>query len=230
MHTTFFELIPGIGPDHAHIIGFALVLGLMLFAGVRIRARYAALGDQAVIPDRTWTLRNVVESLYEALYNVFEGVLGHHDAARYAPMLLTIFTVIFLLNVLGEVPGFPAPTKALGLNTGMALFVFFWYQIEGFKANGIGYLKHFLGPVWWLAPLMLVIELVSHFVRPVTLAIRLTGNMNGDHLALEIFHSLVAVGLPVVFLALGLFVCLVQAFVFTLLSALYLKLAVEHDH
>jgi F-type H+-transporting ATPase subunit a len=100
----------------------------------------------------------------------------------------------------------------------------------GLKENGVGYLKHFLGPLIWLAPLLLPIELISHMVRPASLGLRLAGNMTGDHTVLGIFLNLVPIGVPMVFYVLGLFVCFLQAFVFSLLSMVYISMATAHDH
>ncbi len=100
----------------------------------------------------------------------------------------------------------------------------------GIKENGLGYLKHFLGPLWWLAPLMLVIELISHIVRPISLGLRLANVLKGDHTVVGIFTDLVPVILPIPFYLMGMFVCFVQAFVFTLLSMVYISLATAHDH
>jgi F-type H+-transporting ATPase subunit a len=112
----------------------------------------------------------------------------------------------------------------------VGIFSFLLYNLEGLRTNGLGYLKHFLGPVLWLAPLMVIIEVISNLVRPMSLGIRLFGNMTGDHTVLSIFLNLVPIGVPIIFYALGLFVCLVQAFIFSLLSMVYLSMATAHDH
>ena len=100
----------------------------------------------------------------------------------------------------------------------------------GFRENGVAYLKHFVGPIWWLGILMVPLELINNFVRPFSLALRLFGNMVGDHLVLEIFTDLTKLVIPVIFYALGAFVSLIQAFVFTLLSVIYVSLAIAHEH
>ena len=98
------------------------------------------------------------------------------------------------------------------------------------RTHGAGYIKHFMGPVWWLAWLMLPIELVSHLVRPASLSLRLAGNITGDHLVLGIFTAKTYLLIPAIFVGLGFFVALVQAFVFTLLSTIYVGMAGSHDH
>jgi F-type H+-transporting ATPase subunit a len=116
-------------------------------------------------------------------------------------------------------------TLALGVLSFVA------YNYYGFRENGVQYLKHFVGPIWWLGVLMVPLELIDNLVRPFSLGLRLFGNMTGDHVVLEIFTDLTKVVIPVVFYVLGAFVSLVQAFVFTLLSLVYVSLAVAHgDH
>jgi F-type H+-transporting ATPase subunit a len=108
--------------------------------------------------------------------------------------------------------------------------VFLVYNYFGFKEHGISYLKQFAGPVLWLAPLMFVIELLSHLFRPMSLSIRLFGNMFGDHMVLSIFSGLVPLIVPIIFMILGIVVSLIQAFVFSALSSVYIALAVSHEH
>jgi F-type H+-transporting ATPase subunit a len=118
------------------------------------------------------------------------------------------------------------------MNTTLALgiFVFLYYNYVGLRANGIGYLKHFLGPMLWLAPLMLIIELASHIFRPLSLALRLRGNIMGDHVVLSVFSGLVPYLLPVIFYGIGVFVAFIQAFVFVLMTMVYISLSTAHDH
>jgi F-type H+-transporting ATPase subunit a len=128
------------------------------------------------------------------------------------------------------IPGFVPPTDNINTNLAMSLTVFVYYHIMGVKAHGLkGYLKHFMGPILWLAPLIFVTEIIGHCVRPLSLSLRLFGNITGDHLVLGIFSNLVPVLVPVAFLALGLFVSFIQAFVFSLLSMIYINLATAHE-
>jgi F-type H+-transporting ATPase subunit a len=134
---------------------------------------------------------------------------------------------------MGLLPGFSPPTTNFNVTLALGLLSFTAYNVFGFKEQGLGYLKHFVGPMLWLAPLMIPLELISNFVRPFSLALRLLGNMTGDHTVLEIFTDLTKVIIPVIFYGLGTFVSFVQAFVFTLLSMVYVSLAVTHhggDH
>jgi F-type H+-transporting ATPase subunit a len=118
------------------------------------------------------------------------------------------------------------------MNTTLALglFVFLYYNYAGFKAHGFGYLKQFFGPVIWLAPLMFIIEVASHVFRPLSLALRLRGNIMGDHIVLGVFSGLVPYLLPVIFYGLGVFVAFMQAFVFCLMTMVYISLSTSHDH
>ena len=144
----------------------------------------------------------------------------------------------FLLsNFIGLVPGFLPPSDNINTNASVAISVFLFYQISGFREVGFGYLKHFWAPpglnIFMAIPIGIMlggIELISHMFRPVTLSLRLYGNMNGDHQAFSTFLELVPVGVPMAFLLLGVLIGLVQAYVFTLLSSIYLALATSHEH
>jgi F-type H+-transporting ATPase subunit a len=158
-----------------------------------------------------------------------EGVLGHHYH-QYVPLLAAFFAYILISNLLGLVPGIVPPTSHFQITFALGLVSFAAYHAYGLKAQGASYLKHFLGPLMLLAPLMLPIELVSHMFRPVSLGIRLYANMYADHEVIGIFTALTKVVVPVIFYVLGAFVCVVQAFVFTMLTAIYISLGVSHDH
>ena len=171
------------------------------------------------------------EILAESLYNLTESVIGHHDTPTYFPVIGTLFVFIFFSNLLGLIPGIIPPTENLNTTLGLGVFVFVYYNMAGVRANGLmAYFKHFLGPVMWLAPLMLVIELASHIFRPLSLALRLRGNIMGDHVVLHVFSGLVPYLLPVVFYGLGVFVAFIQAFVFCLMTMVYISLSTAHDH
>ena len=156
-------------------------------------------------------------------------VLGDHSE-EWVPLFAAIFFYIMLSNVAGLIPGLTSSTQNINTTLAVGLFSFIMYNFFGVKEHGLAYFKHFLGPVIWLAWLMLPIELISHIVRPMSLGLRLSGNLSGDHAVLSIFLDLVPYGVPVIFYGLGLFVCLVQALVFTLLSMIYLMMATAHDH
>jgi F-type H+-transporting ATPase subunit a len=143
-----------------------------------------------------------------------------------------MFVYIFLSNFLGLIPGMPASTGEMNTTLALGLAVFFYYNFVGFKEHGIAYLKHFAGPVIWLAPLMIIIELMSHLFRPISLGIRLQGNISGDHAVLEAFTNISpwGLGIPVIFYGLGVFVAFIQAFVFCLMTMTYISLSASHDH
>ena len=159
---------------------------------------------------------------------IAEGVIGHHYE-RYVPLLATFFVFILLSNLLGLIPGFSPPTSNVNTTFALGIVSFLAYNYYGLREGGLKYLKHFMGPMLVLAPLMVLIELMSHSFRPLSLGIRLFANMFADHELITIFTGLTKVGVPVIFYFLGLLVCVVQAFVFTMLTAVYISLAVSHE-
>jgi F-type H+-transporting ATPase subunit a len=175
------------------------------------------------------TARNVAEVLAESIAGLAEGVIGH-GAARYVPLLASFFIFILVCNLIGLVPGFVPPTSDFSVTFGLGLVSFLAYHVHGAREHGGKYVKQFLGPVVFLMPLMLVVELFSHAFRPVSLGIRLFANLFADHEVVTIFTDLTKFGVPVIFYVLGAFVAVVQAFVFTMLSAIYIALAVSHEH
>ena len=205
-----------------------LVAGLLVVFAALVRRKLGAT-DAALEPEDGITARNVAESLVEAISGLAEGVIGH-GAQRYVPLLASFFVFILACNLIGLVPGFSPPTSDFNITFGLGLVSFVAYQVAGAREHGLRYVKQFLGSVVLLYPLMLVVELFSHVFRPVSLGIRLFANMLADHYVVEIFTGLTKIGIPVAFYGLGAFVCVVQAFVFTMLSAIYIALAVSHDH
>jgi F-type H+-transporting ATPase subunit a len=231
----WLSLIPGL--EHvSHHVPMAVLISVILVVTTMVasmqlnRAMKAEQGEAALIPQSKWTFRNFFEIIAESLYKLTENVIGHHDAPTYFPVVGTLFVFIFASNLIGLIPGFLPPTDNLNTTLALGLFVFIFYNIAGLRANGIGYLKHFLGPVLWLAPLMLLIEIASHVFRPLSLALRLRGNIMGDHVVLTVFSDLVPWGLPMIFYGLGIFVAFVQAFVFCLMTMVYISLSTAHDH
>jgi len=149
----------------------------------------------------------------------------------YIALFGSYFLFIFVCNLMGLVPGFVPATGNFNITFALGVFSFFAFTIIGIRTQGIGnYIKHFAGPVWWLAWLMIPLEIIDNLVRPLSLGMRLFGNMTGDHLVLEIFTDLTKLIIPVIFYFLGAFVSLIQAFVFTLLSTVYVSLAMGHAH
>jgi F-type H+-transporting ATPase subunit a len=206
----------------------AVVAGLLLVFAAGVR-RKLVVTDASILPDDGVTARNIAEVFVEMIRDLAEGVIGHHSD-RYVPLLASFFGFILLGNLIGLVPGFSPPTSDFNVTFALGLVAFVAYHAYGMREHGLKYLKHFLGQVWWLAPLMLIVELFSHGFRPVSLGVRLFANMFADHQLVEIFTGLTKAGIPVIFYCLGAFVSVVQAFVFTMLSAIYIAMAVSHDH
>jgi F-type H+-transporting ATPase subunit a len=205
-----------------------LVAALLVVFALSVRRRLAST-EAAIDPDDGITPRNVAEAFVESISGLAEGVIGH-GAARYVPLLASFFAFILIANLIGLVPGFSPPTSDFNITLGLGVVSFVAYHFYGTREHGLKYPKKFLGSVVFLMPLMLVVELFSDVFRPVSLGIRLFANMFADHQVVEIFTGLTKLGVPVAFYVLGAFVAVVQAFVFTMLSAIYIALAVSHDH
>jgi F-type H+-transporting ATPase subunit a len=224
---TYFEM--------THVFMAVLVVILIALGALAYRSRVQRLGDAAVLPEPRLNLRAVFEGLADMVFGLLEGVMGERNARKYLPFLGSFFVFILISNLISLVPGFRAPTDTLKTNIGMALLVFLITHILGFKEHGIGYLKQFTGHLplrgaWFLLAIpMFFIELISHLIRPVTLSIRLMANMFADHAVVGVFFSLMPLIVPVPFMLLGVFVSVVQALVFTLLSATYINLAIAHE-
>jgi len=211
---------------------FLVVLALGARMGLN-RVQGSSDADKYV-PSAGLGLRSVFELYTQAIFNMVAGVLGKKDARRYYWLLGGLFIYIFISNLMSVVPGGLAPTDNINTNVAMGLVVLAVYLVAGLKAQGAGFFKHMMGPVWWLAPLIFAIEAVGVFViRPASLALRLFGNINGDHAVFGQMSELVPVIVPSIFLGLGIWVSFLQAFVFTLMSAIYIMLSVDHgddDH
>lgn len=214
-----------------HVITFPVVASLLLLFGILYRVKLSSAKD-IVVPDKGISYRNIVEGFGGFIYDLSKSTMGEKEAKKYYPIISGIFFLVFFSNLIGLVPGFLPPTDNINTTLALGTFVFIYYNFHGIKEQGlVGHIKHFMGPVWYLAFLIFPIELISHSVRPISLALRLRGNMFGDHLVLSIFSGLLPYIVPIVFLVLGLFVCFIQAFVFTLLTMVYISLAVaHHDH
>ena len=220
-----FTWLRGLGSAE-HVATSALVVGVILAFAAYVRPRLAS-AEAAATPESRLTARSVAEAFVEAMTGLVESVIREH-AERYVPLLGSFFIFILLANLIGLIPGFTTPTADFNITFALGAVSFVAYNVYGAREHGVKYLKHFLGPIVLLAPLMLVVEVFSNLFRPVSLGIRLFANMFADHQVVEIFTSLTKFGVPVVFYGLGAFVALVQAFVFTMLSAVYLTLAVSH--
>jgi F-type H+-transporting ATPase subunit a len=214
-----------------HVITFALVGFLFLIMGLIYRAKISE-SKNVIVPDRGITFRNIFEALGQFIYNLCRNIMGEEEAKKYFTVIMLLFTFVFANNLIGLIPGFLPPTDNFNTTLALGVFVFLYYNYQGIRAQGlVGHIKHFMGPVWYLAVLIFPIEIISHTVRPLSLGLRLKGNMEGDHLVLSIFSGLIPYLVPIPFYVIGLFVCFMQAFVFTLLTMVYISLATaHHDH
>jgi F-type H+-transporting ATPase subunit a len=228
MHFTWSQLIPGVGHHYSHVATLAIVSLVLILVGIRARVALGS-GTAAVIPTSSFSVRGVFELLTESIGKLADQVIGHHGRP-FAPYFTAIFLYILFNNFVGLIPGMVPATENFNTTFALGVFSFIAYNVIGIKHGGLGYLKHFLGPVWWLAPLMLAIELLSHILRPLTLGLRLANVMTGDHAVLTVFLGLFPVGPAIPFYLMGMLVCTIQAFVFTLLSMVYIALATASDH
>jgi len=222
-----FTWLGGLG-SYEHIATSALVVSLLLVFAASTR-RGLAVAEAAIEPQYGITRRNVSELFVEFIDGLAEGVIGH-GARRYVPLLGSFFIFILVSNLLGLVPGFSPPTSDFNITLALGVIAFFAYHVAGAREHGAKYFRQFLGPLLALAPLMIVVELFSHAFRPMSLGIRLYANLFADHQLIEIFTGLTRFLVPVAFYVLGAFVSVVQAFVFTMLSAIYIALAISHEH
>ncbi len=198
-----------------------LVVGLLLayFVAVRMSLSVETPGP----------VQHIAEITDEFVSGQAESIIGH-GYERFVPYVIALGLFILLCNLLGLVPGLESPTASPVVPLGCALVTFVYYHYHGIRVNKAGYIKQFLGPVWWLAPLMFLIEVISHCARILSLTVRLYANMYAGDLLTLVFFSLIPIGIPLIFMGLHLGVAVVQAYVFILLAMIYLSLAVSHDH
>ncbi len=198
-----------------------LVFALLIVFFVRVRASLSV--------DRPGALQHIVEGAEGFINEQSHEIIGH-DSDGFTPFLMALGLFILLMNLIGLVPTFESPTASPAVTLGCAVLVWLYYHAHGFRHHGISYLKQFLGPIWWLSWLMLPIEIVSHLARMMSLTIRLYANMFAGDLVTLVFFSLVPIGLPVVFLSLHIGVSFLQAYIFVLMTTIYLAGAVSEEH
>jgi F-type H+-transporting ATPase subunit a len=179
--------------------------------------------------ERPGKLQHIFELFHEFVHASSEEMVGH-GASKYVPLFGAIFLFIFCMNSLGLIPGFVAPTMYPAVPLGMAASIFIFYHVAGVKANGFGYIKQFMGPVALLVPLMLPIELISHAARPLSLTLRLFANMFAGEQVSSTFVALTKIVIPVIFIGLHSFACILQAYIFMMLAMVYVGGAVSHEH
>jgi F-type H+-transporting ATPase subunit a len=208
----------------ASLFAAAVLLG----TGVFVRSRLAAAGS-GLVPDPGLSVRNGVEILTEMLAGLAEQNMGPKWRS-YFPFVATLFFFVLIANLMGLIPGLGGATTSANTTWAWAIISFAVHQYVGVKEHGVGYLKHFVGPVPWLAPLYIPIELLSHLSRVFTLAVRLLANMSADHIVVGVWLALVPAVVPAVFMGLGVLVAFLQAYVFAMLSMIYIGLALEDSH
>ena len=225
-----------------HVFGSLLVAVILVVVGVVVTSKLRN-PDSSLVPNTKLTMTNFADVLVSATYGMMAQMMGEKAARYFLPLIGTCAFFILFSNAIGLVPGFLPPTDNFNTTFACAMVIFFTTHIYGFRENGIGYLKHFFGPVRTLVaiPLMLlmfVIELISHAARPATLGIRLMANMTADHMVLGQFAELPAnligdavwwipIAFPMYFL--GTIVVVVQTLVFCILSVVYISMAIEHE-
>jgi len=220
-----FDLVGGGVAHFAHAyphVIYSWVVMIML-----ISLGFLASKGMGLIPTK---MQNFFEIMVAGIEDFMVEITGEEGRWLF-PIVATIFVYIFVCNLVGLVPGFFPPTASLNTTLSCALVVVVFTHIIGIKYHGAGYIKHFLGPVWWMVPIIFPIELIGHVARILSLSFRLFGNMMGHELVLAILFGLAgAFFAPLPIMALGIFVALVQAFVFFLLSVMYFTGAMEHAH
>ena len=179
--------------------------------------------------DNPGGLQHVFEGAHGFVEGQSQEIIGHHSE-RYTPFLMTLTFFILISNLLGLIPGFESPTAVPVVPLGCAVCAFVYYQSQGFRQHGVAYLKHFMGPMWWLAIIMIPIEIISHLARMLSLTVRLYANMFAGDMVTWVFFSLVPIGVPIIFLGLHLGVSLLQTYIFILLTMVYLSGAVAEEH
>ncbi len=211
-----------------HLASTALVVAfILLFAYLATRNIKKGKG---LIPSDKLTSQNIGELIVQAFSGILEDTIGHGEGVKYLPLIGTLGIFILFSNLSGLIPGLLPPTDNLNTTAGCALIVFFATHIIGFKKHGLKYLKQFCGPFWWLAWLMIPLEIISHLARPLSLSLRLFGNIMGDHLVFSIIVSMMPLLVPIPVLLLGTFVAIVQTVVFVLLATVYIAGAVSEGH
>lgn len=198
-----------------------LVAIILIVFFILVRARLSV--------ERPGGLQHIVEGLHGFIQNQSGEIIGHHSDG-FTPFLMALGLFILACNLIGLIPGFESPTATPAVPLGCAVTSFCYYQVQGIRKHGAAYIKQFIGPMLLLAPIMLPIELISHFARMLSLTVRLFANMFAGDLVTLVFFSLVPLGVPVLFMGLHIFVSFLQAYIFVLLTTVYLQGAVSEAH
>lgn len=216
-----------------HVFGALFVLIVLSIMAVLAYGKVKNAAD-AIVPDEKLTVRTFMELMVGTVYGMMSDIMGAKAAKFFLPLIGTCALFILFSNAMGLLPGFLPPTDKLNTTLVLGVIIFLTTHIYGVKEHGISYFKHFFGPIikWYALPLMLlmlVIELISHFVRPLSLAMRLMANIVADHAVVAVFFALVPFLVPVPMMLLGVMVVVVQTLVFCLLSTVYISMAIAHE-
>lgn len=220
------DVIPLLNLLPSHVAYAILVMAFLLIVASLGTRGLKKNPEKYFVPEGKFTVRTAMELVVEGILKLVRDNMGPRGP-QFMMIIGTLALFIFVSNIMGLIPGFHSPTDTLNTTGACALTVFVLTHYFGFKEHGFSYLKHFVGPVLWLAPLMVPIELIGHFVRPVSLSIRLFGNIFGDHYIFAIVFGLVPFLVPLPIMVLGIFVATVQTLVFVLLSMAYFSGAIE---
>ncbi|MBZ7981245.1 F0F1 ATP synthase subunit A [Campylobacter sp. RM12640] len=227
MHNLFLfsDFIADDNKAITYLIHFVLVIAIIL-----VLAKLATSKMQLVPKG----IQNIMEMFLDGVLSMGKDTLGSKEAAlKYVPLIATLGLVVFVSNIIGIIPGFEAPSASLNLTLPLAIIVFIYYHYEGIKTQGFcKYFKHFFGPVKVIAPLMFVVEVISHFSRIVSLSFRLFGNIKGDDLFLGVILALVPIVAPLPPYFLLTFMAFLQSFVFMILTYVYIAsaIAIDEEH
>jgi F-type H+-transporting ATPase subunit a len=198
-----------------------LVLGLLLIFFLLVRF--------SLNVENPGPIQQIAEMIHGFVSSQADSIVGH-GAQRYVMFTTCVLLFVLISNLLGMVPGLLAPTSIATVPLGVALLCWFYYHYHGLREQGAGYFKQFVGPVWWIAPMMLPIEIISHLARILSLTVRLFANMFAGEMVTLVFFSLIPIGIPLIFMALHLGVAVIQAYIFMLLTLIYVSQAVSHEH
>ncbi len=224
---TWASLIPGLRSLPAHVSN-GIIVSVLLLVIVFLGYSQLMKRKDSIVPDEKLTFKNIVELIIEAISGLVEDTMGPRGK-EFMLIIGTLGLFILFNNLSGLVPGFSPATDNVNTTFACSLTVFVLTHYYGIREHGVKYVKHFMGPIWWLAPLMIPIEIIGNLARPLSLGLRLFGNIMGDHLVTGIFFMLVPLFVPLLGMVLGTFVALVQAFVFMLLSMAYFAGAIAHE-
>ena len=224
------DTILGLVGQHAEVAGHPwknfivmqlVVVALMVVLFAVLRASLSV--------DRPGKLQHLFETIYLFLHETASQNIDEHGS-DHVFFFGTLFIFILFSNLIGVIPGLESPTQVPYVPAGCAMLAFLYYNYVGLKTHKFSYAKHFAGPVWWLVPLMVLIEIASHLARPLSLTVRLFANMFAGEKLTLVFLSLTYFLVPAVFMGLHVFVSLIQAYVFALLTTLYIAGASAHEH